>query len=455
MIATPATPPATPPATMNANPMNSATRGNHRSPVCCRLGRVAGTAALAMLLAIAAQARTWTSADGAKTFEGELKSYDPTSGAVGVTQPNGVVIKFTQDKLSAADIAFLKEQGPVGGSAPNKSAGSKYNLDPAKYLQKYDGKPADMTKPVQAFIMMGQSNMVGMAMVGPESKENSLEWFCKKDKKYPYLVDDAGKWVVRNDVRCAMVTCNQHCDWLQPGFGGGSGRMGVELGFGQVIGNLIDAPVFLVKACIGNRSLGWDLLPPGSEPYQAGGKTIPGYRGTPENPKGNGQKVTGAWYAGKQYDDDTDNAKAALADIGKNYPGATKYEVAGFVFWQGEKDLGSAENAAHYEQNLVRFIKQLRKDFNAPNAKFVLATLGEAAKGCGGNEGKILEAHLAVDGASGKYPEFKGNVATVYSNPLSNGGSGNGHYNLNAGTYMNVGEAMGKAMAELLGNQKK
>lgn len=58
-----------------------------------------------------------------------------------------------------------------------------------------------------------------------------------------------------------------------------------------------DAPVLLIKACIGNLSLGWDLLPPGSEPYESGGKTVPGYRGTPGNPKGNGEKVGGEWFA--------------------------------------------------------------------------------------------------------------------------------------------------------------
>ena len=57
---------------------------------------------------------------------------------------------------------------------------------------------------------------------------------------------------------------------------------------------------------------------------------------------------------------------------------------------------------------------------------------------------------LAVDGASGKHPEFKGNVATVYTNPLSKGGASNGHYGGNAQTYMNVGEAMGRAMTKLL-----
>ena len=57
---------------------------------------------------------------------------------------------------------------------------------------------------------------------------------------------------------------------------------------------------------------------------------------------------------------------------------------------------------------------------------------------------------LAVDGESGKYPEFKGNVAAVYTHPLSEGGSSGGHYSGNAETYMNVGEAMGAAMVKLL-----
>jgi hypothetical protein len=76
-------------------------------------------------------------------------------------------------------------------------------------------------------------------------------------------------------------------------------------------------------------------------------------------------------------------------------------------------------------------------------------------RGSGGNGGKVLEAQLAVDGKAGKYKEFKGNVTTVYANPLSLGGSGNGHYSGNAETYMNVGEAMGRAMAELVAQTPK
>jgi hypothetical protein len=65
----------------------------------------------------------------------------------------------------------------------------------------------------------------------------------------------------------------------------------------------------------------------------------------------------------------------------------------------------------------------------------------------------VLQAQLAVDGNSGKYPEFKGNVATVYTHDMARGGSGNGHYGGNANVYMDVGQAMGKAMIDLLKNK--
>jgi hypothetical protein len=66
-----------------------------------------------------------------------------------------------------------------------------------------DGKPADMTKPVKVFILMGQSNMVGLGNVA--GGEGSLENAVKAKKKYPYLVDDAGNWSERKDVRNVRV----------------------------------------------------------------------------------------------------------------------------------------------------------------------------------------------------------------------------------------------------------
>jgi alpha-galactosidase len=60
-----------------------------------------------------------------------------------------------------------------------------------------------MSKPVQVFILMGQSNMVGMGRIDATDKggpEGSLEFAVKDKKKYPYLVDDAGNWSVRKDA---------------------------------------------------------------------------------------------------------------------------------------------------------------------------------------------------------------------------------------------------------------
>ena len=64
--------------------------------------------------------------------------------------------------------------------------------------------------------------------------------------------------------------------------------------------------------------------------------------------------------------------------------------------------------------------------------------------------GLILEAMLNVANAT-KFPEFKGNVAAVYTHPLEHTpGSSGSHYGGDAQTYMNVGEAMGTAMAKML-----
>jgi len=231
--------------------------------------------------------------------------------------------------------------------------------------------------------------------------------------------------------------------------------VGPEIGIGHHVGHVTDVPVMILKSCIGNRALGWDLLPPGSEGFEfTDDKGVtwihPGYKGTPERwEKGTEPKKIG-WYAGMQYDGDIARAKSVLAELDKYYPGAKGYEIAGFFWWQGDRDSRSAALSSRYEKNLVHLIKQLRKEFNAPNAKFVCASLGQTQKGATDGGGKILEAMLAVDGQSGKYPEFKGNVAAVYTHPLSKGGSSGGHYGGNAETYMNVGEAMGKAMVELL-----
>ena len=323
-----------------------------------------------------------------------------------------------------------------------------------------EGAPANLNKPVQVYILLGQSNMLGSGRITPGKKgpEGSLTHAVKEKGLYPYLIDDEGNWTVRRDVRNVRVMGSGlggmrlfNNEWMTI-----KGRaIGPEIGIGHHLGNATDAPVMILKSCIGNRALGWDLLPPGGEGFEftdSKGVTWvhPGYKGSPEKWRKGEEPERIKWYAGMQYDGDIARAKKVVADLAKFYPGAKSCEIAGFFWWQGDRDSRSEALSSRYEKNLVHLIKRLRKDFDAPNAKFVCATLGQTERGDTGNGGKILDAMFAVDGDFGKYPEFKGNVAVVYTHPLSLGGSSGGHYNGNVETYMNVGEAMGKTMVGLM-----
>lgn len=318
-----------------------------------------------------------------------------------------------------------------------------------------DDKPADMSKPVKVFILLGQSNMLGFGAIGPEEQKGTLSHLVKQEGKFTQLVDDDGNWTKRNDVRYVQVMHNNKFqlmqnDWLTVG----KAKIGPELQFGHIMGQLLDEPVLVLKSCIGNRSLGWDLLPPGSERYIVDGTTYAGYKDTPDKWIEGEPKKEVPWYAGKQYDDDVANAKTILENLGEYYPGATQYEVAGFVWWQGHKDQNPV-HAARYEQNLVRLIKSLRNDFNAPKAPFALATIAFGGWELAGNGLTIANAQLAISDPE-KHPEFAGNVKTVEARDFwrkkedSPNQRQDYHYWHNAGTYMDVGDALGRAMAGLL-----
>ena len=395
-----------------------------------RIAPAVQTAILSASLLITVNARTWTSSDGSKTFEGDLKSYDTASGTVSVLV-GGRVLKFTQDKLSEADIEWLKENGSK--TSASSSGGGADIADVPDVLPDPDGKEADMSKPVQVFILMGQSNMLGFGNAG-QLKGSAAE-------KYPYLVDDAGDWNVRKDVRNVFYCMGKqrYNDWLTAENGNGSGKFGPEIGIGNYLGEAMDAPVMILKSCVGNRALGWDLLPPSAVGTGAKGGS---YQGDSES---SNRKVSeevkaknGGWYAGLQYDQDVGAAQDVLKNLSTYYPGAKEYEVAGFFWWQGNAE--GKGNVETYDKNLAFLFNDLRKDFNAPNAKFVCATLGEHDKGATLSQKMFNFAELS---------EFKDQAAVFYSKPVSKGGSG-GHYGGDAETYMNVGEGMGKAMLELL-----
>jgi len=297
--------------------------------------------------------------------------------------------------------------------------------------------------------------MLDFGKATPEDKNGTLTYAVQTKNKYAHLFDDQGYLTKRSDVRYVQVMHrNDKMSTLRNEWLTVKGNIGPELQFGHILGYALDEPVLVLKSCIGNRSLGWDLLPPGSKQFEFEGKIYAGYKQSPLSWDKGTEPVPIKWYAGKQYDDDIANAKRIMADIGAYYPGATRCEVAGFVWWQGHKDQNPA-HAGRYEQNLVHLIKTLRRDFDAPDAKFVLATIafnGWELKGPGLT---VANAQLAVSGQTGTYPEFAGNVKTVeardYWRDKSVSPTGAGyHYNHNAETYMDVGDALGRAMVELL-----
>ncbi len=342
---------------------------------------------------------------------------------------------------------------------------SSNNIMMVKGEQIYRKEPGK--QPVEKSINLTSGEKVPFKITYLTANANGLGWYTrvdipgtlttlvKQEGKYPYLIDKDGNWKSREDVWYKGVVTATGNKWLSIGCGAGDTQIGPELGFGHIVGDHHDQPVLILKASQGNRSLSWDFLPPGSERFEVGDKVYAGYKDSPDSwAKGTEPKRID-WYAGKQYDDCFNAAKDTLKKFDESFPHwkGRGYEIAGFVWFQGHKDTGSEVHAARYEQNLVQLIKTLRKEFEVPNAPFVVAV------GCG-NEGRegtglqIAEAQLAVDGDKGKHPEFKGNVKTVetrdfWPDPAKSPKNQGFHYHQNAGTYMQIGEAMGKGMLEL------
>jgi len=296
----------------------------------------------------------------------------------------------------------------------------------------------------------------GLGWIARVDIPGTLATVVQQDGKFPYLVGKQGGWVSRDDVWYKGVVTATADKWLSVGCGAGSNNIGPELGFGHIVGDYHDEPVLIIKASQGNRSLGWDYLPPGSEQFDYDGFMYAGYKDSPGRwGKGTKPKPIN-WYAGKQYDDCFGAAQEVLQNFNTEFPQwkGRGYEIAGFVWWQGHKD-GGEPYASRYEQNLVHLIKTLRKEFDAPKAPFAIATIGFDGWKMAGPHKIVAEAQLAVSGDKGNYPDFNGNVLTVetrgfWREPEVSPRNQGFHYNQNAETYMLVGEALGKGMLELV-----
>jgi len=150
-----------------------------------------------------------------------------------------------------------------------------------------------------------------------------------------------------------------------------------------------------------------------------------------------------------------DGVKKVLGDeLPRAYPGYKNQgvELAGFIWFQGVADGGSAVKAAAYEEHLANLIRDLRKDLNAPKLPMVVAALANAKGELTGAPKTVFDAQMSVGDAT-KYPEFAGNVISIDTQPMCrpNSPGGRDRYAGNAESYLEIGDAMGEAMLKLLG----
>ena len=175
-------------------------------------------------------------------------------------------------------------------------------------------------KPVKVFILAGQSNMEGQAVVDLEGKDynegrGTLVRVMRDPAKAPmfkHLKDAQDRWTVRDDVWVRYQRERGPLLAGPLGFGfsvyGDAHHFGPELQFGHVMGDHFENQVLLIKTAWGGKSLFQDFRPPSS-----GGAVGPYYT-----------KMIA-------------EIRAALTNLPKEFPkyDGGGFELAGFVWYQG------------------------------------------------------------------------------------------------------------------------
>ena len=279
----------------------------------------------------------------------------------------------------------------------------------------------DRTKPVKVFILAGQSNMEGKAMV---STLDAVIGDAETRDTFKHLKPD-GKWAVRRDVWVTFLDKPERPK--SPNFGPltvgyGSPKqardennkrydvatIGPELGIGWVLGDHYDEPVLLIKAAWGGRALKYSFRPPSAMPSdeEIRAEVAAIKQRKPDADVTFESRKQGY---GSDYRAIISETHRALKDIDKYVPGYTPkqgYELTGFIWFQGWNDMVGGGNPDYTEQ-LAHFIRDMRRDLKAPNLPFVIGELG--AGGVDANEGALTFRRQQA--AVADIPEFKGNVA--------------------------------------------
>jgi len=239
---------------------------------------------------------------------------------------------------------------------------------------------------------------------GPE--KTALEEKVKKHKEAyeAYRKQVVSACVVSDQVYISSIADgNKRSGPLSVGYGGNKDKIGPEFGFGLSLAQKLDAPILIIKTSWGGKSINYNFRPPSAGPYELNEKEKTG--GKAEEIKKN---------ASLNWRMMNEAVHAVLKDLKKYHPAYDSkvgHEMAGFVWFQGFNDQFSDAFRDNYRQNMIHFIKDVRKEYKTPNMPFVIGVLGTNMT----KEGVDKNAVSVGQREAAKAPEFKGNVVSVES----------------------------------------
>ena len=190
---------------------------------------------------------------------------------------------------------------------------------------------------------------------------------------------------------------------LTVGYGGSADKIGPELGFGMSMARKLDAPILLIKTSWGGKSLHYNFRPPSAGSYELNEKEAASDKAAQISEN-----------AGLNYRMMTEQVKNVLGDLKSHHPAYDQnagYDLAGFVWFQGYNDQFSDAFRDNYRDNMVTFVKDVRKEYDAPEMPFVIGVMGTGvtAEKVGENAVSVGQREAA------RAPEFKDNVSSVES----------------------------------------
>ena len=285
-------------------------------------------------------------------------------------------------------------------------------------------------KPLQIYILAGQSNMQSHAKI------STFEHIGMDPATKPMLaemLDSDGKPKVCERVWISSIGCGgddttEQTGKLTAGFGATTDKIGPEFTFGLYMQKFTDAPILLIKTSWGGKSLNTDFRPPSAGPYEFNEAQLANFTKQGKDlvtVKADKAKETGVYYRLM-----IEHVKKVLGDIKRVVPGynaAQGYELAGFSWLQGWNDMvdGSTYPSRDkpggydaYTSVMAHFIRDVRKDLNVPKLPFTIAVLGVGGPTSkyGPEEQRYKATHQNFRdamAAPAKMPEFKDNVAAM------------------------------------------